>query len=142
MEGSVSQNPTTSPESTGVLTELLKQRHQQGFDLLSHYIKAFSVYVAIVGALLKFALDSNSNPALRSALVALGLLLSAVGLFACYLGRRLHAAIAREIALLSNTLNVPPLESSLVGPKYFALAVFCFVALVLIGCCYLLFGFA
>jgi len=124
-------------EDTGILLELYKQKSQEAKDLQGHYIRAFTIYLAITAALFKFALDMSATPALRAAMVFFGVLLSLAGLMVCILGDRLRRSILIDLASLSHALAAPDLASNLLSIKYTVITAIAFVALVLAAWIYL-----
>jgi hypothetical protein len=123
---------------TDALRELLKAKYQEGADLLTHYLRAFVIYVAVTGALLKFALDEHATTTLLIAMAALGLAISALGCAMLGLGEHLRRLIRSDIDNLGDLLCVPRLSSNQVSLKYVLLSSLLFVTIVIAGWIYLL----
>ena len=121
-----------------VFIELLKQKSQEGHDVLSQYIRAFAIYVAILGGLLKFALDKNATPELKQALLSAGILLSLVGLACCVFGEKLRRSISAEVRNLNEKLGSPLVASEMKHLHYTVIIALSFVVLALIALFYLL----
>ena len=123
---------------TDSLRDMLKQKTDEATQLQGHYIRAFTVYLAITGGLLKFALDQNATPQLKSAMGLLGLLISCSGLLACLFGERLRRTMESDISLLSTDLGLPQLTSNLLSLKYTVRTAFVFVLIVVVSWLYVL----
>jgi len=131
-------NPPTTQASQEVILEILKHKMDEGKTLITHYLRAFTIFIAITGALLKFAFDSNSTPHLRIALCWMGVFLSVFGLFVCYLGEKLRRTIRNDIARIHEILSVPLEPDSLTTVLLTTLASVFFVTLLLGGWIYFL----
>ena len=59
--------------------EILKELLRQGHELITTYIKAFTIFIIITGGLIKFALDTSATPILRTTLSSLGILVCILG---------------------------------------------------------------
>ena len=135
----IATDPPQSDTSRGpVLLETLKQKNQEALNLQGHYIRAYTVYLAITAGLVKFALDQNSTPDLTRAMAFLGLLISAAGLVVCILGELLRRALDADLALLRTEVGLPALKSSLLSLRYTVIAGVLFIAIVVAGWIYLL----
>ena len=97
--------PRTASEA--VLLELLKQNQNDGSALIGHYVKAFTIFVAVTGGLIKFALDQNATESLRKALSMMGLGVSVLALLVCIMGHRLRRTVHAEIGRLYTELHIP-----------------------------------
>jgi hypothetical protein len=117
-------------EGTKVVAgELLQARVQEAGALLGHYLRAFALYVAIMGALVKFALDKDSTPQLRSALALLGLGLCLLGFLACVLGQIVARKLLAEIRTLCLVTELPVPRTSVLPLEFTALTTVLFVAI-------------
>lgn len=82
-----------APSET-VLLELLRQRQTDAGSLVVHCIRGFTMFLAITGALLKFALDQSATPPAKDSSVIHGnccLCGWVFGLHLCYERKTLHA---------------------------------------------------
>lgn len=138
MTATVTVPPTSGAPIEAALIEVLKQKSQEAVALQGHYIQSYTVYLAITAGLLKFALDQNSTPDLRRAMVLLGLLVSVAGLVVCFLGEQLRRALDADLTLLLAQIGLPSLKSSLLSLKYTVIAAVLFVVIVMAGWLYLL----
>jgi hypothetical protein len=85
--------------------------------LIGHYARALSVYLLIVGGLLKFALDRDATVPLRHALGLMGLSIGIVGFTAEALAEKQRHTKA-ELEQLFEHLSVPVKPDSLMAQKY------------------------
>ena len=133
---------TTTPEvpsaMQSLLTELLRQKTDEANALLGHYIRSYTVYLAVTGALVKFALDENSNAELQRAMSLLGLLTSAAGLLVCIFGERLRRALVSDLQTLRDRAGLPMLSSDILAIKYTVITGVVFIVIVTMGWVYLL----
>lgn len=120
------------------IVELLKQKSQEGHEILAQYIRAFIVFVTITGGLIKFAFDVNSTPLLRKLLIIFGIALSVNGMIVCIFGEKLRRTIVLEIKNLNGKLSFPLVSTELLHIKYTVIAAFLFVCLVFSSWIYLL----
>ena len=118
-------NPTSKSEGSPdldtrrrVLMELLKQKQAEAVGLLATYIRAYTVFLAITGAMLKFALDASSTPELRQALCALGLASCACAFLAAVFGEKLRRDTRSRIQELLAELHVDVEPDNLRGILY------------------------
>lgn len=123
-----------------VLLEILKQKLEEAKGLLSHYIRAYAIYLAITGGLLKFSLDANSTPQLTIALAWLGIACSVVAFVVCILGEKLRRSIQQDLSQPYSLLKVPVLPDNLDSIKYTTIIGFVFNFLCMGAWVYLLFG--
>jgi hypothetical protein len=134
--------PVSSTDSTavniGALSDLLKHKLGLATEMVSCYLKAFTVFVAITGRLLKFALDAQSTPALRRGLSLFGVLVSVMGLVACHFGERFHQSLNDDIGAIAKTLGVGPASSSARPLHYIVIIALAFAVSVALGWLYLL----
>ena len=120
-------------DSNDILLELLKQKCQEGHDMLSQYLRAFAIYVAIIGILVKFALDQGASAELRNTLLMAGIFISIVALYTCLLGHKIRISISSEIQNLNDKLNNPLLLTDLNHLKFTVIIALSFVVIVIIG---------
>jgi hypothetical protein len=125
------------PEVDDIRT-LLKDRLQEGNSLLGHYIKSFTVYLAVTAVLLKFALDTGVTAEMRYAMSIFGLAISILGVGVCALGEHLRRAVLADIRTLSAHLALPMLSSTLAPLRNTVVVATLFVASVIAGWIYLL----
>jgi hypothetical protein len=83
--------------------------------LIGHYARAISVYLLIIGGLLKFALDRDATVPLRHALGAMGLSIGIVGFAAVALAERQRRQTKSEIEQLYKHLSVPVTPDTLMA---------------------------
>lgn len=98
--------------------ELLKQKSQEGHDMLKQYIQAFVVFTAVNGGLLKYALDTNSTPGLFQVFSILGIIISIVGIIACVFAEKIRVSLIEEISNLNKLLGSPLISYDLIHLKY------------------------
>lgn len=129
------RGPSATPPSTSseLLAESLKSSRQWAREILGHEIKAFTVFLAATGAVLKFALDANATFVLRQGLAVFGLLLSVVGLLICYMAVRLRRALVADLSTLEHSLGAPHQAAIALPLKYMEVIGTVFACLLLAG---------
>jgi hypothetical protein len=90
-----------------VLLELLKQTQAESDFVLGSAIKTFTIFLAIMGALFKFALDQNSTPDLRNALSALGVCICALSFVTIWFSEKVRRLLRKDLTQLHHALNSP-----------------------------------
>ena len=133
-----SQPATAVQAITDAPLELLKAKYEEGANLLTHYIRAFALYVVATGGLLKFALDAQSTKPLFVAMSSFGLAMAILGMFAAWFADRLRRSIRNDINTLSEHLKAPPLQSNLEPLRYMLLTAVPFIVFTLGAWCFLL----
>jgi hypothetical protein len=83
-----------------VLTVLLTAKVQESRELLGHYIRAFTIYAGITGAVLTCALNDKATTELRLSLFAFGGALNVLGFGVCFMGESLRRSVVRDIDAL------------------------------------------
>jgi len=111
-----------------VAGELLQAKVTEAGSLLGHYIRALALYIAVMGALVKFALDKDSTPELKSALTLLGSGLSVLGFIACALGQLVARKLLHEMKQLSEIIGLPAPRTSVLPLEFTVLMTALFVA--------------
>jgi hypothetical protein len=86
--------------------ELLRQKQNEASGLLASYIRAYALFLAITGAMLKFALDASSTHELRQALCFLGLASCACAFLAGIFGEKLRRDTRQRLNELLEGLGV------------------------------------
>jgi hypothetical protein len=104
--------------SEAVLIETLKQKQNDASALIGHYVKAFTIFVAVTGGLIKFALDQNATAQLRNALSMMGIGVSVLALFVCIMGHKLRQTAHAEIGRLYAELHIPIEPEPLTALKF------------------------
>jgi hypothetical protein len=120
------------------LVELLRQKTDESATLLGHYIRSYTVYLAVTGALVKFAFDANSTPQLRRAMIILGFLISAAGLLVCVFGESVRRTLAADLRMLRQRAGLPELASDLLAIKYTVITGVVFIIIATLGWLFLL----
>ena len=108
-----------------------------GVDLLNIYLRSFTLYVVIVGALLKFAFDNNSNATLKAILLVFVSALSAMGLGTTILGHWIRQRMMADASELYARVDAPHVDPEFLHIKYFNALVGAFMAFMLLGCAYI-----
>ena len=98
--------------------EILKLKTAETASLQSNIVKVIGLYLAVTGALLKFALEGAATEELRAALSYMGTLVSLLTLMACVFAERYRRTLKQEIARIYTVLNVDHLVEGLPGVKY------------------------
>jgi len=128
------------PSRDSINLELLKCKLAEARDLLPRYLQTFTIYVAIHGGLLKFALDVNATPELRVGLSILGIILVFMGaLVSLRWGHEMRRSLQRDIASLCERLGVERMESDGLSLRYTAMGVSVFNVLALVGWLFVIF---
>jgi hypothetical protein len=129
------------PQITSIIPDLIKAQMELGVDLLNIYLRSFTLYVIIVGALLKFAFDNDSNATLKSVLLVFVSALSAMGLGTTVLGHRIRRRMVADANELYVRVDAPRIDPEFLHIKYFNALVGAFMVFILFGCAYIqLFG--
>jgi hypothetical protein len=134
----------TASEETGalgtrvVLLELLKQKQTEAATVVSYCIKGFTVFLAITGALFKFALDASATPELRNVLSWMGLSVCAIGFIACVCAVRLRRTVQSDLQDLFNALSVPLRRDAIMAVVYIVVVGVVFALVCVVGWVYLL----
>jgi hypothetical protein len=126
-----------SAEGRSIISELIKAQMQLGVDLLNIYLRSFTLYVVIMGALLKFAFDNNSNDVLAAVLLLFATALSAMGLGTTILGQRIRKRMVQDASQLYSAVNAPRIDPEFLHIKYFNALVGAFMVFMLFGCAYI-----
>lgn len=114
-----SRNPDSGPAtSKDALLELFRLKSQEYAALLTHIIRSFAIFVAVVGAVFKFALDSSSTPTLRLALSIFGLVTCCIIWAAAFCAELYRRSLCDSIAYVRRELGVPEPKDDLAGAKY------------------------
>ena len=126
-----SDNREAFTESTAL--ELLKTKLEHQQRLQGDFFKATSMFLIISGALLKFALDTDANDMLRTALIIMGIAIPSVGLLVVYDGKRATRQSDAEIEHLNNLLGSPLSNTSGYPLHYCIKAIFLLCVVAIIG---------
>lgn len=128
----------TGSQRQQLLGAILTAKLQEGRELLGHYIRAFTIFVAMTGALLTLALNERATPELRLSLMMFGAALTGLGFAVCGFGEILRRATLREIDELSSELNVPACHGGLLAVRFTVIIVVVFLVFEAVGWAYLL----
>jgi hypothetical protein len=138
LETLINKVNTEEIQDNSVFIELLKLKCKEGHDMQSIYFKAFIIFTAIIGALVKFSFDANATFELRQAFSVIGLLISFVGIFTVFIARNIRNSITDEIDNLNKKLGSPLISHELLHLKYTEIISFIFVVLIIFGWFYLI----
>lgn len=127
-------------DNNSFLEEVLKELLRQAHELINTFIKGFTVFLIITGALVKFALDNNSNLKLKIALSILGISCAVLGLLAGYYGFILVSKLRGDIDSLSSKLQISSLHVSVMALKYLIIIAVGVVVLIFLGWWFILFS--
>jgi hypothetical protein len=137
---SLDDAPKSVAEATRrqVLEQLLKQKQDEAAGLLSTYVKAYAVFLAITGAMLKFALDANATPTLREALCLLGIASCTCAFMAGVFGERLRRDTRVRLQEFLDLLGVNLEADQLQGVMYTTITGVAFTVFILGGWLFIL----
>ena len=96
-----------SEKQIAVLGDELKQKLHEAHDLTAQALKVVAFYLAVTGALLKFAFDVNSTRELALALTGMGIFISGVGLGAVWSSSQVRNKTQADILSLQDALMLP-----------------------------------
>jgi hypothetical protein len=103
----MSESESTSESSArATYVEVLKLKSSEAGTFMTNILRVEALYLAITGALLKFALDANATPPLRSALSWLGLSLAGLLWLAALFAELYRRTLLRDFALIHEKLQL------------------------------------
>jgi hypothetical protein len=112
------EQPHSAPSQESVLLELLKQKQSDAASLVGYVIRGLTLYLAVTGALFKFALDRDSTTDLRLALSVMGLGMCLLGYAMVVMAERVRPALQADLNTLMTSLKSPTRAESLQPLKY------------------------
>jgi hypothetical protein len=118
--------------------DFLHKKLEEGRDLLAQFIRATAIFIALTGAILKFALDNNATPQLRVALILFGVGVSLLAAITCLMSHKIRKALEEDILSLLAELKQISLKSNVLALKYAVNLTLCLVLLTIVGWVYLL----
>ncbi len=101
-----SNRPSVTTSTQDPYIELLKLKSSEAGTFMTNILKVETLYLAITGALLKFALDLNATPALRAALSWLGLTLAGFLWLAAWFAELYRRTLRRDFTLIHEKLGL------------------------------------
>ena len=122
-----------------VLEELLKQKQSESAGLLGTYVRAYAIFLAITGAMLKFALDTNSTRELRHALCLLGFASCVCAFLAGVFGEQLRRDTRGRLQEFLDALRVDIEADQLRGLMYTTITGVLFSVFIFAGWIYIFF---
>lgn len=128
--------PTSISESRvdpALAIELVKAKSSEIRDVFAHYYRAVALYIAMTGALLKFATDKDATPALRVGMATFGIAISLLGIATCILSRRYQKQASEEQRAMRQALQLGPDASELMPFRYMTGFILTFTSLMIAG---------
>ena len=119
--------------SDKIITELLKQKIEIGYGMVRVYITAFTIYVAIIGAILKFTFETDASTEFRIAILTFALLISFGGVYATIAGEILRRSLVRDVKDYYKQLNIKSKHERFIVLLGIAIISFIFALLVIAG---------
>jgi hypothetical protein len=120
-----------------VMEELLKQKQSEAAGLLATYLRAYAIFLAITGGMLKFALDANATHELRQALCLLGFASCVCAFLAGVFGELLRRDTRARLSELLGGLYVRIEADDLRGLMYTTITGVLFSVFIFIGWVYI-----
>ena len=120
-----------------IMEELLKQKQSEAAALLATYLRAYAIFLAITGAMFKFALDANATSELRQALCLLGFASCICAFMAGVFGEKLRRDTRSRLQELLDGLGVRIEADHLRGIMYTTITGMVFTVFILAGWIYI-----
>ena len=119
--------------------ELLKIKLEHEQKLQADYFKGATMIMIVLGAFLKFSVDTKTENDFRNFLPVIGLVVNLGGLMACFFGEISRRAAVLDIMVLNERLGNPLPSVSCLALKYTLICFAYGLIVTMIGFLYIIF---
>lgn len=121
-----------------IYLELIKQKFTERQKIETDLTKVMIMYLATIGLLIKFSLDSNSTHELRITLSVFAIIITSTGFVQCHFVNKMRKSIENELTNLNEKIGNPLTNTEQLTLKYYLPIISAFLLIVIVGFVYLI----